>query len=484
MSMYDWFVQRVLRRPAQPQQSIAAGSPTFSVVTDDERAFGRVDYHAVERVERPDEARGDFVVFHAPMVKPTSDALGQIAAAIQGLPDADFVFGDEQGPGGDKWHKPGWSPALLLAQPYAASLFAVRRELLAATGGVRPEFGDARCYDLALRTTAAARRVVHLPHILSHTSRAPATSDLHLQAASHAAAACGLTATVARCDLAPVQRVSVRPRQRQPITVIIPTRDRVDLLGPCVESVLRTTQEHQVRILIVDNGSVDPTTLAQFDIWHRNPRIQILRDDAPFDYAALMNRAVASTATPLVLLLNNDTKVVSNDWLDELAGWLDLPDVGAVGAKLYYANDTIQHAGVLIGVGGVAGHGHKNFARSAPGYHGLLHSVRDTSAVTGACLLTRRELYLSVGGLEPELRIAYNDVDYCLKLRARGQRILWTPLAELYHFEGKSRGIDKLKQGRFAREIAFFRQRWGETLPADPFYNPNLSTSHLDYRLG
>jgi GT2 family glycosyltransferase len=142
----------------------------------------------------------------------------------------------------------------------------------------------------------------------------------------------------------------------------------------------------------------------------------------------------------------------------------------------------VQHAGVLLGVGGVASHGHKNFPRTSAGYHGLLHSVRDVSAVTGACLLTRRDLYLDVGGMKADLRVAYNDVDFCLELRARGHRVVWTPLAELYHFEGKSRGKDKRGQSRFEREIAFVQQRWHAELAADPFYNPNLSTRHVDYR--
>jgi GT2 family glycosyltransferase len=210
----------------------------------------------------------------------------------------------------------------------------------------------------------------------------------------------------------------------------------------------------------------------------------VLRDDSPFDYSALMNRAVAAARTPLVLLLNNDTEVIAPDWLDQLTGWLDLPGVGAVGAKLYFADGTVQHAGVLIGVRGVATHGHKHARRGAAGYHGLLHSVRDVSAVTGACLLTRRDLYLEVGGMEPSLRVAYNDVDFCLKLRARGQRVIWTPLAELYHHEGKSRGKDRRGRARFEREIAFVQQRWSDVIAADPFYNPNLSRRHVDYRTG
>jgi GT2 family glycosyltransferase len=456
------------------------GRATFHVVTaaaDRWPASPRV-----ARVPVAARAQGDFVVLHAASFAPAPDALHRLAAAIERHPGADFLFGDETRAGSGHWHKPGWSPALLLAQPYVASLFAARRELFDDADAHASDADDTH-YALALRLTAAAKQVLHVPQLLGHDAAPAVPGERHAAAAAAAAAAAGLTATVAPHADAPVLRVSVRPSAPQPLTVIVPTRDRLDLLRPCVESVLATTGPH-VRVLVVDNGSAEPATLAQLEQWRANGRVEVLRDDSPFDYSALMNRAVAATRTPLVLLLNNDTEVIAPDWLDQLAGWLDARDVGAVGAKLYYADDTVQHAGVLLGVGGAASHAHKNAARGAPGYHGLLHSVRDVSAVTGACLLTRRDLYLEVGGMDPELRVAFNDVDFCLKLRARGHRVVWTPLAELYHYEGKSRGKDKRGQSRFEREIAFLHQRWHDVIAADPFHNPNLSKRHVDYRAG
>jgi GT2 family glycosyltransferase len=323
---------------------------------------------------------------------------------------------------------------------------------------------------------------VHVPRILATVPLAARLTPGHAAAAARALAALGLDATVAPHAAAPVLRVSVRPRTHTPVTVIVPTRDRLDLLRPCVDSVLRHRGAHDVRVLVVDNGSVEADTLAAFAQWQATGLVDVLRDDRPFDYAALMNAAVAAARTPLVLLLNNDTEVLSPDWLDQLAGWLDLPDVAAVGAKLYHGDGTIQHAGVLVGVGGVASHGHKNFPRDHAGYHGLLHSVRDVSAATAACLLVRRDAWLQVGGMKSELKVAYNDVDFCLELRVRGHRILWTPLAELHHFEGKSRGKDTRGQSRFEQEITFFQARWAAVVAADPFYNPNLSIRHVDYR--
>jgi GT2 family glycosyltransferase len=323
--------------------------------------------------------------------------------------------------------------------------------------------------------------VRHLPVVLGHSGRPEVPGDAHRAAAQRAADAAGLCARVTASSHAPVLQVSVRPKHSATVTVVVPTRDRLELLRPCIDSVLATTGDH-ARVLVVDNGSVQAATLAWFGELRANPRVTVWRDDGPFDYSALMNRAVAATDTEHVLLLNNDTKVIAVDWLAELGGWLELRDVAAVGAKLYYGDDTIQHAGVLVGVGGVASHGHKEFPRTSPGYHGLLHSVRDVSATTGACMLVRRDAYLDAGGMASELRVAYNDVDLCLRLRARGQRIVWTPLAELYHFEGQSRGTDKVRTARFDDEIRYMREHWPRELAADPFYNPNLCDRDIDYR--
>lgn len=425
-------------------------------------------------------ARADWLAYVAPGFTPAPGALPALAAALAEAPDVDFVFGDETEPGGH-WHKPGWSPALLLAQPYAATCFLVRRDLAAAVGDDGAGRDDAARYELALRATAAARRVRHVPVVLGHAVAPSTPSAAHAEAAARAAAAAGLAARIAPRPGSLALDVSVRPPRPTTIQVVVPTRDRLDLVQPCVDSVLATTGD-EARVLVVDNGSVEPSTLAWLAALRGHPRAAVLRDERPFDYAALMNRAVAASTADNVLLLNNDTSVLAPDWLAELAGWLVAPDVAAVGAKLCYADDTVQHAGVLVGVGGVASHGHKGFPRAAAGYHGLLQSVRDVSAATGACLLVRRADYLAAGGMAGELRVAYNDVDLCLRLRARGRRIVWTPRAELRHFEGRSRGTDKVRTQRFEQEIAYMRARWPRELAADPFYNPNLSDRHVDYR--
>lgn len=460
---------------------VGTAAPRLSFVTADPRSCRGLSGEQHEVVPRFADARGEFVIWLEPGDEPVSAACGRLLAAIDARPGVDWVFGDETSAAG-AFHKPGWSPALLLAQPYALRLAAVRRELAADVGPPRAAAGRAAAWDFALRATAAARAVVHVPEVLCRSLPPAALGDDHIAVVGAAAARLGLAATVRRSPCPWALSVDVRPVAAEPVTVIVPTRDRLDLTRTCIDSVLATTGHRETHILIVDNGSVEPATLAWFAELQRSPRVRVLRDDGPFDYSALMNRAVAATTTPLVLLLNNDTKVIAADWLDQLLGWLALPDVGAVGGKLLYGDDTIQHAGVILGIGGVASHGHKGFRRDQPGYHGLLHCVRDVSAVTGACLLTRRADYLAVGGLDPELRVAYNDVDFCLRLRARGRRVLFAPLAELYHFEGKSRGDDQRGQSRFDREIAFMQQRWGALLAADPFYNPNLALNATDFR--
>jgi GT2 family glycosyltransferase len=456
--------------------------PSFSVVAADPAAAAGLVYPALEVVADLSRARGEFVAFVGAGERPAPDALLAVAEAVVREPDADLVYSDEQVDGAEPFHKPDWSPALLLAQPYVLRFCAYRRERVLAVGGPRAAASASQDYDLALRVGEAARRVLHVPRLLVRARAPRPPLDDDLRAAADAAARQGLQAEVRRSRVAHVHAVSVRPRAWQPVTVIVPTRDRLDLLRVCIDSLLGRTRHPSFSVLIVDNGSVEQATHGQLRAWRQDPRVRVLADPSPFNYSALMNRAVRAADTPLVALLNNDTEVLAPDWLAELAGWLELPYVGAVGGKLYHGDGTIQHAGVVLGIGGVASHGHKGSPGDAPGYHGLLHCVRDTSAVTAACMLTRRKLFLDAGGFDEQLAVAYNDVDYCLRLRARGKRIVFTPLAELRHFEGGSRGDDRRGQSRFDREIALMQGRWGAALRSDPFYNPNLSLQATDYR--
>jgi GT2 family glycosyltransferase len=271
------------------------------------------------------------------------------------------------------------------------------------------------------------------------------------------------------------------------VTLLIPTRDRRDLLEPCVRSILDKTTYRNYEIIILDNESSDPQTLEFFaQIQAEDLRVRILGFHQPFNYSAINNFGVTQARGSLIGLVNNDIEVITPSWLSEMVSHALRPEIGCVGAKLYYDDDTIQHAGVIIGLGGVAGHSHKGFLRESSGYFHRLHVVQNLSAVTAACLLVRKSVYAEVGGLEEAgLRVAFNDVDFCLKVREAGYRNLWTPYAELYHHESKSRGMEDTpeKIARFNQEIDFIKAKWGAVLQNDPFYNQNLTQAREDFSL-
>ena len=284
----------------------------------------------------------------------------------------------------------------------------------------------------------------------------------------------GFKAQLALPDLAP--RVSV----------IIPTRNGLKVLKPCLTSLLGITRYPDLEVLVVDNGSDDPATLQFLAELEGQGKIRVLRDPGPFNYSALNNQAVEQASGELICLLNNDIEVIDPGWLEELVVQALRPGVGAVGARLLYPNRTLQHGGVLLGVGGVANHAHLGWPGDHPGYFSRAQLTQEMAAVTGACLLVSRANYLVVGGLDADnLKVAFNDVDFCLKLREQGLQNVYVPAAKLIHHESVSRGQDLSpeKAARFAAEVAWMQQRWGEQLPHDPAYNPNLSLDNPHFRL-
>jgi GT2 family glycosyltransferase len=278
----------------------------------------------------------------------------------------------------------------------------------------------------------------------------------------------------------------VLPTQLPLVSLIIPTRNQLKLLRQCVQSIQTKTTYTNYEIIIVDNGSDDRATLRYLDALAATPGIRIMRDARPFNFSALNNAAVQMARGEVVGLINNDIEVISPDWLSEMVSHALRPEVGAVGAKLFYADDTVQHAGMVLGIHGIAEHAHRFLPRGDGGYCGRAGLIQSFSAVTGACLVVRKSLYTLVGGLnEIELQVACNDVDFCLRLREAGYRTIWTPYAELYHHESASRGFDDTpeKQARSAKEVAYMQQRWGDALLNDPAYNPNLSLDIDDFSL-
>jgi GT2 family glycosyltransferase len=271
------------------------------------------------------------------------------------------------------------------------------------------------------------------------------------------------------------------------VTLIVPTRDNHHVLEKCVESIRQHTTYPNYEVLIVDNQSRCLKTRSYLDTLAREQRVRVLRYDAPFNFSAINNFAVREAHGSVLGLINDDVEVINDDWLTELVSHALRPEVGCVGAKLYYPDDTIQHAGVVLGICGVAGHSHQYFERKHDGYFGRLRVTHNVSAVTGAALVVRRQVWDEVGGLdEAELAVAFNDVDFCLRVMAAGYRNVWTPHAELYHHESKSRGSDETPQkaARFRSEREVMLRRWGPLLKRDPYYSPHLSRAREDYSLG
>jgi GT2 family glycosyltransferase len=367
-----------------------------------------------------------------------------------------------------------------------------------ASGGFRKGMEGSQDHDLVLRCSEVLtpNEIGHVPKVLYHWRAIRGSTALERDSKDYAAAA-GLRAVTEHLERRGVQGVAeplahghyrVRwplPEPPPHVSVIIPTRDRVELLRTCVESVLARTRYSSFEVVVVDNRSSDAAALAYLDELRQRDRVVVVAYDAPFNYSAINNFAASISRGELLCLLNNDIEVISEDWLSEMAAQASRADVGAVGAMLYYPNDTIQHAGVILGVGGIANHAYAGQRRGHAGHGARALVAQNLSAVTAACLVVRRSLYERMGGLDEEFKVAFNDIDFCLRLREAGYRNVWTPFAELYHHESASRGSDADPENaeRFLGEIRRMRQRWGTSLQWDPAYNPNLSLDDLNFGL-
>ncbi len=451
-------------------------------------------------------ATGDYIAFLDHDDELTTDALYHVVKAINEK-NPDLIYSDEdklslEGYYLEQHFKPDYSPDLILSTNYICHLSVYRKTLLeqiAAVEGqyVREGFEGSQDYDLVLRALDHADRIYHIPRILYHWRMIPGSTAARYDSKDHAWEAGrravedalrrrGDTSAVLRGPHPGSYRVK-RTIQGQPlISILIPFRDQPDLLRACLDSILEKTTYPHFELLGVSNHSVLPETFMAMERYAATDRrIRFLRHDVPFNYSAINNFMAAQAAGEHLLLLNNDMTVINSDWLEALLEHSQRPEVGAVGAKLYYPDDTVQHGGVIVGVGGIAGHAHKNFPRQHPGYFMRLSLIQNLSAVTAACLMVKKSLYEAVGGLdEKNLPVAFNDVDFCLRLREHGYLNVFTPYCELYHHESKTRGYEDTpqKQQRFIQEIAYMRQRHAAILRnGDPFYNPNLPLDRDDF---
>ncbi|KQT82960.1 glycosyl transferase [Methylobacterium sp. Leaf465] len=448
------------------------------------------------------QATGPFVAFldHDDVL--AEGALYHVATAIRAAPDLILIYSDEDKIDGrgrrfEPHFKSGFDRELLYGQNYINHLTVIRTEAIRAVGGLRPGFEGSQDHDLLLRITARLTpdRIRHIPRILYHwraaggsgtfSDRALERSEVaRLRALAEVAAP--LRATAVRGPLGFNRLVRPVPEPAPLVSVIIPTRDRADLLAVALAGVLDATDYPAIEVLIVDNDSREPRTRDLFARYSNDARVRVVSVPGLFNFSDLSNRGAAAARGPLLLFLNNDVEVIEPGWLREMVSIALTPDIGAVGAKLLYPDRTLQHGGIVLGIGGVAGHSHPGLSEDDPGYFARMVLTQEVSAVTGACLLLRASVFSESGGFDADdLAVAFNDVDLCLRLRAQGYRIVWTPHARLIHHESKSRGAEDTpeKLARFEREVRVMQDRWGAVLRADPYYNPNLSKIAARYRL-
>ena len=428
-------------------------------------------------------------------------ALYWVADAINQHSDVQLIYSDEDkidevGRRFEPYFKCDWNVDLFYSHNMFSHLGVYKAELVRQVNGFKVGLEGSQDYDLALRCIEYINptQIHHIPRVLYHWRIHAESTALALDAKPYAMLA-GEKALnqhlqrkgiEARAELIGYGfRIHYSLPSNQPkVSLIIPTRNGLNLIRTCVESILKKTTYSNYEILIIDNGSDDPEVLSFFERVITDARVKVVVDNRPFNYSALNNAAVKLAQGSYIGLLNNDLEVISPDWLSEMVSIALQPKVGAVGAKLWYPNNTLQHGGVIIGLGGVAGHAHCGMPHGQCGYFARAKLIQTLTAVTAACLIIKKSIYLEVDGLdETNLKIAFNDVDFCLRVREANYRNVWTPYAELYHHESASRGFEDTpeKQKRFNDEVLYMHKTWGSALEIDPAYSPNLTLQYGDF---
>lgn len=417
---------------------------------------------------------------------------------------ADFIYTDENTfseeprDAYNPHFKPDFSPDTLRSYNYICHLSAFSRELLDSVGYFRSEYDGSQDYDLILRLTEKAKKVFHIRKILYYwrahknsVAQDVGAKPYTVTAAKKALAAhlerCGLKGEVLDSSVPTTYHIKYEIDGNPLISVIIPNKDHTDDLDICLKSLYEKSSYKNFEVIIVENNSTEKETFEYYEaIAQKHGNIKIVKWEGNFNYSAINNFGVNYAKGEYILLLNNDVELINGSCLEEMLMFAQRKDVGAVGAKLYYSDDTVQHAGVILGLGGTAGHAHKHFARSHPGYMARASIAQNLTACTAACLMMRRDVFDEVGGLDEEFEVAFNDVDLCMKIRKKGYLVVFTPYAELYHYESKSRGNDSTpeKLERFRGEIDRFKEKWQKQLDdGDPYYNPNLTLTRDDFSL-
>lgn len=440
-------------------------------------------------------ATGDFVVLsdHDDILE--KDALYEIVSLYNSDPTLDIIYTDEDltDETGKRFlsprFKPDYNPDFLCSVNYICHIFAVKKSIMDEVGGFRSEYDGAQDWDLILRCCEKSEHIGHVPRILYHWRAHQESTAGNIDSKQYAIDAgrkavsdhferIGVKAELEYTDIFVMFRPKFIPNGEPKVSIIIPNKDQKDTLKTCVDSILEKTAYKNYEIIVVENNSTGDEIFEYYKELESDSRIKVVTYDGNFNYSKINNFGVDHSSGEYIVLLNNDTEVISLDWLDRMVGICQREDTGIVGAKLYYPDDTVQHCGVVVGLGGFAGHVLMLSSPQDAGYFGRLKAVQDISAVTAACLMIKKSVFDEIKGLDEDFIVALNDVDLCLKVRALDKLVVLDPGIELYHYESKSRGLEETpeRHERFKKEIARFRKKWKDVLDAgDPYYNPNLT---------
>lgn len=430
-------------------------------------------------------------------------ALFSIAQAINDHQEPDILYSDEDKitfDGKERFYphfKPEWSPDLLCSYNYITHLFVAKRNLVIRAGNFLPGYDGSQDYDLILRTTALADKIVHIPQILYHwrshsesTAQSQGNKSYTFDAGVKALGAhmqrLGREGEVTYNLKYGFYHINYKLASTPLVSIIIPNYEHLNDLRRCMDSIFNLTSYQNYEIVIVENNSKTDEIFAYYLELREKHGVRIVIWEREFNYSAINNYAARSAKGEVLLFLNNDTEVISPDWIEQMLQYTQREDVGAVGAKLYYEDDTIQHGGVILGFLGIAGHSFSRLSKEDPGYMGRAMVAQNVSAVTAACLMMKRKLFEDLGGFDESLEVAFNDIDLCIRIRQAGKLIVYNPYAELYHLESISRGFEDTqeKQARFLSEIDYFNSKWKkELLTGDPYYNPHLDLEQTPFRL-
>jgi O-antigen biosynthesis protein len=447
-------------------------------------------------------AEGEFAALLDHDDELTPNALMENIILLNAHPLADMIYSDEdkldeEGFRCNPHFKPQWSPDLFNSMMFTCHLGVYRKSIIDEIGGFRPEFDGAQDYDMVLRFTEKTTNIFHIPKILYHwriSAGSTASSlgeknyarEAQIKAVAEHFKRLNIEASVTAGLADNLVRVKRHLKTSPKVSIIIPTCDKLNLLKTCVESIRNKTGYKNYEILIINNNSREKETFDFFAQIQKETNIEVLDYLHPFNFSAINNFAAKNAKGEILLFLNNDTEVITEEWLESMVEHTVRPEVGAVGARLLFPDNTIQHAGVILGIGGVAGHSHKHFHQNHPGYFSRASAIQNLSAVTAACLMVKKEVFESLDGFdEKNLAIAFNDVDFCLRLRQKGLLIIYTPYAKLYHYESVSRGQEDSpeKVARFNKEIEYMQKTWSNILLTDPYYNPNLTLKREDFSI-